>query len=186
MNKIIALDIDGVVADLHSPWVGRYNSDWNDVLKVSDINDWYIHQFCKPECGKRIYEYIEDPTIYDETFPIVGSLITINALRESRPDFRFIYVTNSTRGTMGRKYDWLLQHGFLSDLDDYVEMKDKSLVRADALLDDYQGNIIKFHGEKFLFDSPWNKDFHHSSVIRVFNWMDASVMIKRAFPKGEF
>ena len=186
MTKIIAIDVDGVCADLHTSWINRYNRDWDDNLQVSDITDWYIHQFCKPECGNRMYEYIEDPTIYDETFPITGSQITLELLRESRPDFRFIYVTSSTRGTMGRKYDWLVEHGFIKDLDDYVEMKDKSLVRADGLLDDYQGNIIKFHGEKFLFDSPWNKNFHHSSVIRIFNWMDASVMIKRAFPKGEF
>lgn len=175
MQKILGIDVDGVCADLHTPWIGDYNLDWKDSLKSSDITDWYIHQFVKPECGLKIYEYIEDPALYDKVSPIAGALGSIIKLREF--GFRIIYVTSSTRGTMGRKYDWLSEYGFVTKLDDYVETKDKSLILTDALIDDYHGNLENFVGYKFLFDSPWNQGKARRDMVRVYDWEDATDMI---------
>ena len=125
--KTIAVDVDGTVADLHTVWLARYNQDYNDNLQSNEIIAWNIHEFTKPECGKRMYEYIEYPSIYDDVLPINGSLEVINELKAKRKDLRIIYVTNSTLGTAGRKYTWLKHYGFLDKLDDYVEAKDKAL-----------------------------------------------------------
>ena len=38
-NKIIALDIDGVCADLLSVWLNWYNYEWDDSLEVKDITN---------------------------------------------------------------------------------------------------------------------------------------------------
>ena len=176
MQKILGIDVDGVCADLHTPWLGGYNFDWNDNLQISDITDWYIHQFVKTECGENIYKYIEDPKLYDNVLPITGSLEHINKLREL--EFRIVYVTSSTRGTMGRKYDWLLEYGFINRLDDYVETKDKSLILTDALIDDYHGNLENFVGYKFLFDSPWNQGKARKDMVRVYNWEDTVELVQ--------
>lgn len=186
MTKTIAIDVDGVCAALHVPWLNRYNKEFNDNLKVSDIVHWNMHDFVKPECGKQIYKYIEDPTIYDETPPVLGSVECMTELKSERKDLRFIYVTNSTLGAAGRKYYWLKQYGFLDSQDDYVEAKDKSLIKADALLDDYQENLKMFIGVKLLFNSTWNKEFGHYDMCRVNNWIDAKDMINKFFPKKEY
>lgn len=186
MIRIVAVDVDGTVAGLHPVWLGRYNYDFNDNLQVEDIVDWNIHQFAKPECGKQMYKYIEDPSLYNDVLPITGSLEVISELKVERKDLRFVYVTNSTIGTAGRKYTWLKQYGFLDKQDDYVEAKDKSLIKADMLIDDYQENLISFIGYKLLLHSAWNRAFRHPDVCRVNNWFDIKYMIGKFFPREEY
>lgn len=174
MRKILAIDVDGVVADLHTTWLNMYNKDWNDNLQTEDIVDWNIHQFTKKECGMLMYDYIENPFIYDYVNPIEGSFKYIPLLREK---YRIIFATSSTIGTMGKKYIWLKKHNFIENLDDYTELKDKSLIRANALLDDYHVNLYSFLGKKYLFDSNWNKNKEKNEIIRVYGWENAYLKI---------
>ena len=149
-KKIVAVDCDGVCADLTSEWIiNRYNNDWNDNLKHEDITDWNVHQFVKPECGLKIYDYLQDPSLYDNVIPIEGAINGVFYLKSL--GYRVIFVTHSTQGHSGRKFRWLFQHGFIEVEDDYVECKDKSLVNASYLLDDYVVNVNSFRGQGVLF-----------------------------------
>lgn len=152
--KIIAIDVDGVVAALETAWLSRYNRDYNDTMTKEDWTDWDVHKLVKPECGIKIYEYIEDPTIYDEVPPIEGALDGINWFRQAY--FRVIYVTNSTLGASGAKYNWLQKYNFIDRLDDYIECKDKFLIRADFIVDDMPKNCWDFSGKAILYNQPWN------------------------------
>lgn len=155
--KIYAVDVDGVVADLATAWLNRYNKDYNDHVTPANILSWDMHLYVKPECGTKLYDYIEDPTLYDEVLPTDGALEGIKILSSV---FRVIFVTNSTIGASGAKYNWLLKQGFLSRLDDYIECKDKSLVKADLLLDDRLKNLLDFSGTGILYTQPWNIGLH--------------------------
>ena len=81
-KQIIAMDVDSVVADLGTAWLNRYNRDYNDNMTNENILSWDTHKYVKPECGKKIYEYIEDPSLYDEVLPICGSLWAMDALSD--------------------------------------------------------------------------------------------------------
>jgi len=167
--KKVAVDFDGVVGALDVPWVARYNKDWNDTMKVEDILDWDIHKFVKPECGMKMYEYIEDPTIYDDVLPVEGAIRGIQALRDM--GYELSFVTHSTKGHAGRKRKWLYDWNILHSDFEYFEMRDKSNFPAFYLLDDYTVNVSNFKGVGILFTAPYNK----SSTIRprVNNWVEA-------------
>lgn len=166
-----AIDVDSTVAWLGKAWLGRYNKDYNDNLTDENILSWDTHLYVKPECGKKIYQYLEDPTLYDEVEVIPYALEAINEMKKSS---RIIYVTNSTVGASGAKYNWLVKHGFLTTQDDYVECKDKSLILATVLIDDNIENLKKFEQFSYqtgiLYTQPWNKtfDWHH----RIKDWKD--------------
>lgn len=166
---IIGLDVDSVVAELSPAWYGRYNKDYNDDLKPEKITDWNTHQFVKPECGTKIYEYLKDPTLYDDVKPISGALRVVNKLKKN-PKIRIIYITTSPIESYGRKFTWLVEHGFLEpkELHNYFEVKDKNLIRADVLLDDNYDNANNFPGLGLLFDQPWNKKYKFDN--RIYNW----------------
>lgn len=167
--KILAVDVDGVLADVHTTWLARYNHDYHDNLTKEQWTTWNIEKLVKPECGKKIFKYIEDPSIYDDTLPIDGALERINVLKRS---YRVIFVTTSTLGASGKKFLWLKQHGFLTKQEDYVECKDKSLVYSQYLIDDDIKNIVKpvpyDNRINILFTEPWNKDFMW--VYRMDDW----------------
>lgn len=176
-QKIIFSDIDGFLGNLISPWLMFYNKDYEDNLSIEDIKDWNIHQFVKPSCGMKIYEYIENPKIYDYVMPIDGSTWGIKKLREF--GFRIVFATHSTIGHAGRKFQWLRDFGFIENHEDYIECKDKSLLRGDYLVDDYILNVKSFGRGGVLFTQPYNRQYLHTP--RVNDWDE----VVRFFSKEE-
>jgi len=171
---IIAVDVDGVIVDLVTPWLRRYNLDYNDDLTPESIQDWEVDKFVKIECGERIYKYIENPDIYYEALPIKDSLWGVNILRSI--GIRVVFLTVSANGTQGRKFKWLYDNSFFMNdsnpLDNYIECKDKSLIRADILLDDGVHNIKSFIGKGVLFTQPWNRKYLSEFEYVVDDWKD--------------
>jgi len=169
---VFAFDVDAVVAALDVAWLARYNKDYDDHLTPDDLLEYNTSKFVKPSCGVKIYDYLKDPTLYDDVLPIEGAREIIDDVRND--GHRTIFVTTTPIETAGRKFHWLVDHGFLSDsrkgLADYYEATDKSLIRADILLDDAPHNVKDFQGKAILFDQPWNKNFDWPS--RVTGWND--------------
>lgn len=167
---IWAIDVDDVTCDLMTEWLSRYNKDYDDNLKKENITDWDISRFVKPECGKKIYKYVEDPSIYDHCKPIEGSLNAINQLRKAG---RAIFVTSWNIGIAGRKYTWLKDHGYIDSIDDYFEAHDKNMIKFDILIDDGFHNFkSKYSG--LLFSQPWNMKLDH--YRRINNWEEFMIM----------
>jgi 5'(3')-deoxyribonucleotidase len=169
MSKIVAIDTDGVIADLHSVWLDLYNKDYNDNLKKKDIVDWEIHNFVKSICGIKIYDYLRLSNLYDMVKPIKGSLSAIRKLRSL--GHRIIFPTSCVPGSWGLKYEWLIKNKFIDTPKDYMEVADKSLVRANYLIDDYWGNLDTFKGYPVLFSQPWNIKYQNSKkYLHANNW----------------
>ncbi len=169
---IIGVDVDSVVADLHSVWISRYNKDYNDNLSLegTEITDWDTSKFVKRECGVKIYDYLKDPTLYDDILPVEDSLDIIDQIKE---DFnsRIIYITSTPIETPGVKFNWLVRHGFLKEkeLHNYYECRDKSLIACDILLDDRYENARDAFNLGVLFTRPWNKKYDYK--YRVKDWL---------------
>lgn len=169
--KTIAIDVDDVVVDLVSEWLRRYNYDYEDNLKPEDIHDWEISKLVKPECGNKIFDYLEEEIyykVYEEkgVDVISGAFDGIKKLRENNK--RVVFVT---AGNHPSKEQWLIDNGFLVDENDYVYTRDKSLVNAGVLLDDGFHNVKEFKGIGFLFTRPWNKKYS-TWKYRVDTWQE--------------
>jgi 5'(3')-deoxyribonucleotidase len=154
----LAVDVDGVVADLIPVWLRRYNKDYGDNLTRYNILDWDVSRFVVDAAKDTIWEYIQDASLYDEVLPIEFALESVERLREY---FNLVFVTDATFGTVGRKLRWLKHHGFFRDGDEYIESKDKSHVSAKFLIDDYIKNVETFVGDGdgvgILFGQEWNR-----------------------------
>ena len=184
--------MDGVVADLHTEWLNRYNHDYSDTLKPGDITMWDISRFVKPECGAKIWSYLHDPTLYDTMAPVDGALAGIKSIRAA--GIRVVFVTSANTVQSGQKLFWLARHGFLELLyksvsPDYVVAHDKSLMRADYMLDDHRGNLDAFkpYGKTLLFSQPHNivcetgMGWHE----RVWDWVNTSETIIEWASEGQ-
>jgi 5'-nucleotidase len=176
----IAIDVDGVCADLHTPWLAAYNDDYDDCMTPEDITSWNMHEHVKLNCGRNIYKYLK-AELYDKVKPVEGALQAVNALREA--GYRVIFVTSTNVHHGGRKLKWLSDHGFLnlangSTSKDYCEAQDKTLIRADVLIDDCLDNLTGFKGQRILFSHPHNRYVEFDdSVTRADDWADALMCI---------
>lgn len=157
--KTIAVDVDGVCADLHAEWLKRYNAEFADTLTVERIHQWDMIPAVKPECGKQIYKYLNQPDLYANVPVIAGAHDGVNDLRDR--GWRVVFVTSCTKGMADQKWEWLERHGFLAvtkgHSPDLIIAHDKSLIRADALLDDYDGNLHGWMRRGILLDAPYNR-----------------------------
>lgn len=183
---IILVDIDEVVADLLTTWLECYNVDWHDDLTREDITDWELAKFVKPECGRQIYNYIQDKNIdlYYAVVPVLGALDGIDLLRIL--GHRVVFVTSED--FKGNKFDWLTRYGFTDCRRDYVVSVDKNLIRGDILIDDNCDNVANFRNRGFLFTAPWNTKYklldelsvnqHYNRNTRVYGWKDIVSKIK--------
>src|SRR5574337_1144217 len=116
LKPTLVLDVDGLLADLHPVWYGRYNRDTGDNLSTDTVLDWNVHQYAR--FGKKVYEYLEDPSLYDDVLPLAGACDFVELIRRY---WHIVFATNSTVGCRGRKKEWLRKWGMLllSDGDEY-------------------------------------------------------------------
>jgi 5'-nucleotidase len=173
-KPIIAMDVDDICAQLMVEWLARYNKDYGDNLKIKDITDWDISRFVKPECGNRIFRYLQDPSLYDNVKPTEGAVEGVAELRKL--GYRIFFVTSSPLETPNRKYYWLKDNGFKPVEKDYVELRDKSVLLMDYMFDDRYDNAANFSGTAFLLTRPWNKKYYYGN--RVSNWKEFLDKIK--------
>lgn len=155
-QPIIAVDVDGVLADLDTEWLRRYCLESGDNLTPDKLTSWDIDEQVKPGWRNRLYEILNDPLIYSSVKPYPGAL---EAVQELRKLGRVIFVTSTPAAHLESKFRWLVTHGFLEmkDIKDYFPVSDKHLVKADILLDDRVKNVEDFPQLAYLVQRHHNK-----------------------------
>lgn len=161
---IILVDIDGVTGNLYKVWYGIYNRDWHDCLIPENVLTWDLHKYVKPECGKKIYDYLKYPDLYDKVEPIDGSQWGINTLREM--GHRCVFLS---AGVHAGKVDFLKRNGFIETEKDLIIAEDKSIINGAYLIDDAAHNVQEFRqGIAILFNARHNEWLDYS--YRAYNW----------------
>jgi 5'(3')-deoxyribonucleotidase len=176
---LIAVDIDDVCAQLLPHWISRYNADYNDTLTEDNMTCWEIETLVKADCGMKIFKYLSEPDFYDGVLPVEGAAEGVHKLREM--GHRVIFATSAHIYHGGKKFDWLVKHGFFGGKPshkDYVEVRDKSLIRADVLIDDYMGNIEAFVGFGILMNRPHNIISGYGHYQNADNWEQIPAIVE--------
>lgn len=158
----ILVDVDQVVIDLLPVWLAKYNKDYDDNLTPDKITAWGIEKFVKPECGTKIYDYLNDDDLYDDAEPIPGALEAVIDLREEHTIY---FVTAKYHPG---KVEWLRKHGFINEGHDYqyIVCEDKYLISGDVIIDDNIDTVQTYLGLGILFSQPHNADAEVPNVVK--------------------
>lgn len=168
MKQRIAIDQDGVIANLLSEWVKRYNFDYSDNLDPSQIPLWNWDALTKPSCSKKIYDYLDDPELFENLPVIKDSQEVIHEL--SKRYEIFIVTAPFNLNNIVAKAKWLKKHfDFISEKN-YVFTRNKGIVNAEYLIDDKAANFNGFEGYGLLYDAPHNKD--EKGFRRMNSWLE--------------
>src|SRR2546428_3367603 len=165
--------MDGPLAALLPEWLRRYNIDYEDDLTPDKIKIWDMDKLCKPQCGKRIFDYLRDPNLYEMVKPVEGGLGTFQALKGM--GYEVIVATAGVLGNLDQKLDWLRHHGFIEPSQRHMKgvifTYDKEYIRAQVLIDDGPHNVEKFGGLGIVWDAPYNQDIKRKHY-RIKSWAD--------------
>lgn len=141
----ILIDMDGVTVALLEEWIRRYNVLWDDNLPISAIKSWSVHEWVKPECGKRVYEILYHRGLFDNLRPHDGAIEAITQLHEDGHDIRFATATPTADAAKG-KMNWIAREfkhlGFGTS--HVMQLHDKTWINADILIDDKAETIKKW------------------------------------------
>jgi 5'-nucleotidase len=171
----IAVDMDEVLADLVPKWLSVYNKEWDDNLVKEDLLEWDITKFVKPECGDKVYEIIMRDGFYVDLDIIPGAQEGVEALQGM--GYNICIASASPRTAYADKHNWIKKHFPTIDTDNIIFTKNKSLVKADLLLDDGVHNLESFTGFKVLFATPWNQT--EERFVRVNGWEEFVLLASR-------
>lgn len=165
---IICIDVDWVLAKLTSKWIKYYNVIFDDNLKIEDIKTWDICQHVKPEAKDYMLNILNIHKFYRDLQVVEDSQRVLEKLSK---DYEIFIVTDPfTRMSFKSKYDWLEEHFPFIPKENYVFTGNKSIVKADYLIDDGAHNLEGFDGYGLLFDAPYNRN--EERFYKVKNWQD--------------
>lgn len=171
MNKaIIALDVDGVLADFNTRMCHVLKEDFNIVLNPSKLIHWdfnHAYGLTRDEEKQLMTRIFDSNTHFP---PMPGAIAGVNALVERGHDL----IITTARKDPSNTQEWLEINGLDFIMPYHISLEE--CPEFDYLLDDspkkiaqLQGNIRK---QAFLFDSIQNKDCIDllNRYTRVYEW----------------
>lgn len=165
----IALDVDGVLADIIIVWLDNYNRANKKSVSKNDIVHW---DFWK-ELGLNKYTFYQELSNcwsrWKEVPPMEQGIA--NAVEMLRSVGKVDIVTAREEATTEYVVKWL-KHNYIK-YDDYVTVPDgreKANLGYDTFIDDSPHNVIRIAAKgknALLYDQPWNKSVSDSKIIRI-------------------
>jgi 5'-nucleotidase len=164
----IAVDMDEVIADYFGEQVARYEA-WSGVaVDIPATEGKRLRECVPPEHREFVSRLPRTPGFFANLKMIPGSRDALEVLsRYSR-----IYIVSAATeypNSLGEKFEWLAGNFPFIDWRQIVLCGDKSIIRAEYMIDDNIYHLRGFEGEKILFDSPHNRQVP-DHVHRVRNW----------------
>ncbi len=185
MNKIVLVDMDGVIAEFDQAWIKAYYSYYPE--KTLPIN--------KSKCGCYFEHPVwSDPTTNLEMYKVLYNYLNLfyildpipNALRSIKEMEKCGYtiffcshptVENSTCAS--DKYEWLKKHFGLEYAKKLILTQDKTVIYGDYLIDDkviIDGVNKNPSWKHLLFKTPYNSCIcgylHDKNLFTWENWKD--------------
>lgn len=156
MNKLILLDIDGVLGD----WVTSIINSLKLPITHDDVDLWDIHRKFGIS-DDDMWAVTEQPGWWEEIEPYSWANELIDYCK-SRGDVLYCTSPGAHSNGASEKINWLRKHKFMgARKNDYVITKHKYLLANSGalLIDDSPKNYHKYQengGKAVLFPQPWN------------------------------
>ena len=184
-RKIIAVDMDEVIADALGEHLIRYNRDFaNDrtaCLTLDDLRGRPLWQAVPPDRQPIINNYLRE----DDFFRVLRVMPHAQRVLERLQSRYEVFIASAAMEvptSFAAKYDWLAEHFPFIPTSHIVFCGNKSILRADYLIDDNPRQLRLFQNnqdsgtfrEGILYTSPANT--HVTGYRRVDNWLAVEEM----------
>ena len=165
----ICVDMDEVMADTLGEHLRRYNAKFAEQIAAADIAGRGLWGAVSEERYDDLRELIHADDFFEDLCVMKDAQEVLCGLAER---FEVFIATQamSVPNSFGPKYRWLQRHFPFLTPARYVYCGDKSILRADYLIDDTAENLQKFTGTGLLFDAPHNRGTQ--GFTRLMDWRE--------------
>ena len=163
----ICVDMDEVMADTLAEYLRRYNQTFDEDVTPQDLAGKGLWDIAPQDRQQQLRAFLDAEDFFEDLDLMPGSQ---DVLRQLSSRFEIFIATQAMAvpNSLGSKYRWLQRHFPFIPPTHYVFCGDKSILRADYLIDDLPKNLLRFEGQGLLYTAPHN--LAATGFVRVDNW----------------
>lgn len=174
-QKIILVDMDGVLSDFEGEFLKRWRKQYPDHLHIP-LKERKLHALTE-EYPKELTETVRliyrEPGFFRSLPEIAGGKEALSRMEDM--GHRVFICTSPVRyyeNCVVEKYHWIAERFGYEWTKKIILTKDKTLVYGDFLIDDKPEHtgMIKPFWEHILYDAPYNKHIKTKRRITWANW----------------
>jgi 5'(3')-deoxyribonucleotidase len=161
--------MDEVIADAVTEHITRYNRDFPEHLHLDDLQGKSVWDAVPVDRHNALEAYLRS----DDFFRVLGVMPDAQrVVQDLQKDYEVFIATAAMEvpTSFVAKYRWLGEHFPFISPSHIVFCGDKSILRADYLIDDNPRQLRRFGGEGILFHSHHN--INVNGYRRVHNWRE--------------
>src|ERR1700722_716491 len=163
--------MDEVMADTLAEHLRRYNQTFDEEVTPEDLAGKGLWEITPVDRQQQLRAFLDAEDFFEDLAIMPGAQQVLNDL-----SIRFeIFIATqamSVPNSLGPKYRWLQRHFPFIPPTHYVFCGDKSILRADFLIDDQPRNLESFEGQGLLYSAPHN--LMTEGFVRVNNWLEVA------------
>ncbi len=165
--KRICVDMDEVMADAIAEHLLRYNRDHAEQITKDDLHGKWLWDVVALERHPALEAYLRSEDFFEVLNVMPDAQRVMQRLQE-RFEVFIATAAMEVPTSFAAKFRWLERHFPFIAPSHIVFCGDKSILKADYLIDDNPRQLKRFTGEGILFDSPHNAGV--TGFRRVKNW----------------
>lgn len=174
MRKSIAIDMDGVIADVETHFINWYERDYGiKVLPRDIIGKTESEAF--PKDGA-VHKFVVTPGFF-RTAPVMKG--AVEAVKKLTEHFE-VYIVSAAMEfplSLPEKLAWLNEHFPFISWQNIIFCGDKSVINTNFMIDDYPKNLDYHKGTPIMFTSFHNVNLNHH--IRANNWDEVLELMEK-------
>ena len=169
-KRKLFIDMDGILVDIYTNWLERYNNDHGTVFGVRDITDYDIAKITGPS----VYNYLAEPGFFIDLDPLPGAIEAFKAIQESNKYDTYIVSTPAYGDSASDKIMWCKEHLSLSK-NRVILMAQKDMLyqtTESILIDDKPDNLRRWTGRTLSIKWPYNEGMAYDGYFLANDYRD--------------
>ena len=167
----ICVDMDEVMADTLAEHIRRYNQTFDEDVTPDDLIGKGLWEITPLDRQQQLRAFLDAEDFFEDLAVMPGSQEVLKRL-SARFEIFIATQAMTVPNSLGPKYRWLQRHFPFIPCTHYVFCGNKSILRADYLIDDNPRQLQRFSGTGILFEAPHNH--RATGFLRVDNWQQVA------------
>ncbi|MDQ6762408.1 MAG: 5'(3')-deoxyribonucleotidase [Bacteroidota bacterium] len=169
--KRLAIDMDGVLADVYSQFILMHKRESGKQLSLADLEGK-----TEAEAFPHLLKHVNSKGFFRDAPLIAGCQQQVKKLNEKYKVF-IVSAAMEFPGSLTEKQLWLNEHFPFITWQQMVFCGSKEIINCDIMIDDHFKNLDFFSGETILFTQPHNKLAQAKHHKRVNSWEEINALL---------
>lgn len=159
------------MADTLGEHLRRYNQAFDEEVTLDDLAGKGLWEITPLDRQQQLRAFLDAEDFFED-LPLMPGAQDVLKLLSARFELFIATQAMAVPNSLGPKYRWLQRHFNFIPPTHYVFCGDKSILKADYLIDDVPRNLKRFAGQGLLYTAPHNLTV--TGFVRVNSWQEVA------------